>query len=220
MPFVAKMTDRNSDSWHKLVTDPLGEELASEKLMEMLTESAAAPKVTEEVRAILDIDPEETPLLHAYIDYLNEAELAAMANFMSKIEKNMGMNTRSITKLAEKVIYSFTEFFEGELDAMEEEILAYARQIILQKFDFLTADLVQQEFDQPENIKTVREELEEGYKREYAYDFFKVGLQSMVFRKKDANMEQQENQFRTFCRRRISEIVDRKAIEIKQENLN
>ncbi|MEE2924157.1 MAG: hypothetical protein VX619_05190 [bacterium] len=220
MPFVAKMTDRNSDSWYKLVTDPLGEDLASEKLMEMLAESASAPKMKEEPETVLDIDPEETPLLHAYLDYLSPTELAGMANFMSKIESNMGMNTRSILKLAEKVVFSFTEFFEGELDAMEEEILSYAQQLILQKFDFLTADLVQQEFDQPENIKAVREELEEGYKKEYAYDFFKVGLQSLVFRKKDANMEQQENQFRMFCRRRISDIIDQKAIEIKKDNLN
>ena len=220
MPFVAKMTDRNSDSWYKLVNDPLGEELASEKLMEMLAESASAPKITEEPETVLDIDPEETPLLHAYLDYLSPTELAGMANFMSKIENNMGMNTRSILKLAEKVVFRFTEFFEGELDAMEEELLSYAQQLILQKFDFLTADLVQQEFDQPENIKVVREELEEGYKKEYAYDFFKVGLQSLVFRKKDANMEQQENQFRMFCRRRISDIIDQKAIEIKKDNLN
>ena len=60
-------------------------------------------------------------MLHAYLDYLSPTELAGMANFMSKIENNMGMNTRSILKLAEKVVFSFTEFFEGELDAMEKE---------------------------------------------------------------------------------------------------
>ena len=195
MPFVAKMTERNSDSWYKLVADPLGEELASETLMEMLAESASVPKVVEESEAQLNIDPEETPMLHAYLDYLSPTELAGMANFMSKIENNMGMNTRSILKLAEKVVFSFTEFFEGELDAMEKELLSYAQQLILQKFDFLTADLVQQEFDQPENIKAVREELEEGYKKEYAYDFFKVGLQSLVFL---------ERKMPTWSNRRIS----------------
>ena len=71
MPFVAKMTERNSDSWYKLVADPLGEELASETLMEMLAESASVPKVVEESEVQLNIDPEETPMLHAYLDYLS-----------------------------------------------------------------------------------------------------------------------------------------------------
>ena len=123
-------------------------------------------------------------------------------------------------KLAEKVIYSFTEFFEGELDAMEEEILSYAQQIILQKFDFLTADLVQQEFDQPENIKVVREELKKDIKENMHMTSSKSDYKAWFLERKMPTWSNKKISLECSAVAEFLNIIDRKAIEIKKDNLN
>ena len=217
-PAMRKLTTRDSQTWTNFLSQKSLElECASE--LQRIYENISSESESDSILR-LNISSEVTPLFNDYVSYLSSAELSNLDIFISKLQKNMGMKADHIYRLAEEAILNVNGFFESELDMLENELLKYAQEIIVQKLDFLTADMVQQEFSSPENVKLVRQELEQGYRKKHAFEFFKVGLHNIILKKNLSNLDVQRNQFRDYCRTEISKMIDLKAAEIRKENLN
>lgn len=217
-PSMRKVTVRDSQTWINFLGQQNLELDCTEKLNQIyqnVTLESESKSISE-----LKINPNLNPLFNDYISYLNSVELSNLDTFVSKLQKNMGMKRDHIYNLAEETIKSINNFFKNELNILENELLQYAQQIIVQKFDFLTADMVQQEFSSSENVKLVKQELEDSYRKKYAFEFFKVGLHNIIMKKGNSKLDVQRNQFRDFCRTEISKMIDRKAAEIRKQDLN
>ena len=59
-----------------------------------------------------------------------------------------------------------------------------------------------------------------SFRKKYAFEFFKVGLHNIILKKGNSNLDVQRNQFKDFCRTEISKMIDRKAAEIRKQDLN
>lgn len=217
-PAMRHLTSRTSQAWSEFVALPVLEIEGREELESILQKIISKKQSSKEEE--IEIDAKATPLFYEYINYLSHSQTKDIAYFIDKIQKNLGMKSSKIHMLAEESIERFTCFFRSELESLEDELLEFARNIIVQKFDFLTADMVQQEFSAKENVILVKRNLEDNYIKDNAFDFFKFGLKGILFKDSDNNTENQKKQFKEYCCRKIVVMIDQKAAEIEKGKLN